>query len=333
LLYTSERPSIDALSNVIEFRPFLNTDPPAVVSIWNSQPPIRGRVNEVSMHQLEDSVFSIPYFVHEDFICATDDGALVGFVHVADVPSNHNGQPTNDGVIAQLLVNPDRSDSAELTNALLGKAEDRLAEKGRRRVYIGSRFPDCPFYLGLYGGSCIPGVFQAEKRYTAALKQAEYQGTEDILVLQRNLFTSKPTVNRQVLTLRRNYQLLTRVDAPVESWWLACSFGKCERTEFQIVPKIGGAPVGAIEYLNLEAFARQWNARSFGMNYIEIDSNSRRSGLASFLIEESLRSLHQQGVELVEGQISAKNKVIIELLKKCGFTRIERATQFAKSLA
>ena len=325
---------------MIEYRSFLNTDPPGIVDIWNNQPAHRARVEYMTMGLLEELVLSIPYFCHQDFICAVENGLLVGFVHVATVPppgdfggENENElAPSKDGVICQLLVYPDREDRHEITRQLLDSAEQRLVKTGHQRIYINSRFPDCPFYLGLYGGSCIPGVFAADKEYADILTAHGYKSVEDIIVMQRNLFESKPTVNRSILSMRRSYQLVTRVDAPVENWWLACSFGKCERTEFQILPKMGGAAVGGIEYLDLHEYMRQWNARSFGMNYIEIDEASRRSGLASFLIEESLRSLHAQGVELVEGQVSARNKVIVDLLQKCSFKRIERATQFAKVL-
>ena len=299
---------------------------------------MRARIQFLSMGALEEFVLSIPYFCHEDFICAEIDGELVGFAHVAPAPPLHNQDGSiipgqKDGVICQVLALPSRNDHSTLVAGLLEQAEKRLTATGHQRAFIASRFPDCPFYLGLFGGSCIPGVFQSEKEYAEILCARGYHADEDIFVMQRNLFESKPAVNRQILTLRRNYQLVTRVDAPVEDWWLACSFGKCERTEFQIMPKMGGPAVGGIEYLNLQEFMRQWNARSFGMNYIEIDEASRRSGLASFLIEESLRSLHAQGVELVEGQVSARNKVIFDLLEKCGFERIERATQYSKVLA
>ena len=71
---------------MIHFRPFRNTDPPALVDIWRSQPPLRRRAQGIDVTAMERFVFSKPYFEREGLIVAEEAGRPVGFVHAGFGP-------------------------------------------------------------------------------------------------------------------------------------------------------------------------------------------------------------------------------------------------------
>ena len=73
------------MGSVIQYRSFLNTDPPLLVDIWRRQPPLRGQVSTISRAMLDHYVFSKPFFDADGLILAIDEQSEnkipLGFVH------------------------------------------------------------------------------------------------------------------------------------------------------------------------------------------------------------------------------------------------------------
>ena len=73
-----------------------------------------------------------------------------------------NGILTDTGVICPVLVRPDCAE-AEVAAGLLEQCEQYLRSRGAKIIHGGGLRPFNPFYVGLYGGSELPGISRATR--------------------------------------------------------------------------------------------------------------------------------------------------------------------------
>ncbi len=145
------------------FRPFRNSDPPALVKLWNRTVPESGTARPLRVHELDTHAWGTVNFEAAGLIVAEKDGRIAGYVHAGfgpDLPvaSTRPFQLCHElGSICLLVIEPERDD-AELASGLIFAAERYLVGRGAKVIYAGGLFPLNPFYWGLYGGSEGSGV-------------------------------------------------------------------------------------------------------------------------------------------------------------------------------
>ena len=71
---------------MIDYRTFRNTDPPALVDLWNDSFTGRGAAYLRGTVLLEYFSFAKPYFDPQGLIIASADNHVVGFVHAGFGP-------------------------------------------------------------------------------------------------------------------------------------------------------------------------------------------------------------------------------------------------------
>ena len=292
---------------MIRYRNFLNTDSPSIVNIWRQQPPFRGLFSALTRDILDQRVFSKPYFEHAGLILAFDvaeDGSTelpLGFVHAGFAP-NASLSDLNyaAGIIAQLKVLPGER-AGEVGNGLLEHAFAYLKKSGASIADAGGAFPHAPFYQGLYGGSRIPGVMVNDTLTLKMLTDFGFHLTDEILLLERKLSGFRTIIDRDQMTLRRQYQIKAIPDPLETSWWESCTFGLAERDRFSVFHKSKREYVGAVSFWDMQPLASELGTPCRGMYDLNIKEELRRGGMATYLIGEALRHLMQQGVGRMEG--------------------------------
>ncbi len=317
---------------MIHVRPFRNSDPPHLVEVWRGQPPQRGLAQPVSVRLLEELVFSKPYFDRHGLLVAEDDlGHVVGFVHAGfGANEDRSSLSTQMGTVCLLLVLPNQPYD-EIAEPLLTAAEDYLRRRGAKLLYAGSIFPLNPFYLGLYGGSELPGVLESDARSLAFFQSHGYQQIDNVVVFQRQLTGFRPAVDRAQLQIRRSYQIEAVLDPPPQSWWEACTLGHADRTRFDLYPRGSRDRAATVTYWHIEPLASSWGTHAVGMLDLETAPAVRRRGLVTFLVGESLRQLQSHGATLVEAQTMAGNVPAIELYRKLGFHSVDQGFVLRKT--
>lgn len=315
---------------MIEFRPFRNTDPPQLAEVWRTHSGQRGLMQPMSVAVLERFVFSKPTFDSRGLFVAAEGDKLLGFAHGGFGPSeDHHALDTGVGVVSLVLVRPE-ADPA-VAGELRACVESYLQARGARTIFGGGRYPFCPFYYGLYGGSEITGMLDSDPRLQAVFQSAGYEVAESRLVLRRELAGFRPPVDRNQMQLRRHTTLDTIIDAPTKTWWGAIVLEPFERTQYFLQTRDGETGSASVQFWNMETMIGAWGVRAVGISGLEVSSTKRRQGLATYLLGESLRQLHAQGYALAEVHVQEDNPSAVRLFRKLGFEEVDRSVLYRKA--
>ncbi len=281
---------------------------------------------------VDDLILGKPFFDAAGFVMATEESEPIGFVHAGFCPTEDgaNLDPTQ-GVLSQLRV-VERDDTPKIAARLLEIADTYLRKRGSEVIYVGGKFPEAPCYQGLYGGSRIPGVLQDDALMTVALAAAGFQPQGDVLIFQRRLAGFRPMVDRQQMTVRRQFQLQSDSDPPFSTWWEACTMGFARRTGFELTERSTLTKAASLTFWDIEPLASSWGVRAMGMNDLRVANQFRRCGLATFLLGESMRYLAQEGVGLIEVQTLADDAASCGVFTKHGFELVGKGSLLTKTL-
>jgi ribosomal protein S18 acetylase RimI-like enzyme len=321
---------------VIQYRSFLNTDPPLLVDIWRRQAPLRGQVSTISRAMLDHHVFAKPFFDAQGLILAIDeqDGKHVplGFVHAGfGANSDRSDLDRRVGVISQLKLVPGEHER-EIADQLLNRACDYLKSSGAKEVHGGSHFPNAPFYLGLYGGSEVPGILVDDKMAVTAMGDFGFETSDRVIAMERRLSGFRSITDREQMALRRQYQINAVADPLEKSWWESCTVGMAERDRFSVYHKTNQNVCGSVSFWDIQPLANHWGVLARGMYGLRVPEELRRGGIATFLVGESLRHLMQQGIGLVEAQTRESDQAAIGVFRKLGFEQISYGLLMSKTI-
>ncbi len=279
-------------------------------------------------------------FDREGLIVAESDGQPVGFVHAAFGPTDDGTQISNDmGVIAMLMVRHGAGldDRVALAEELLARGEAFLRERGAKVLYAGGIKPLNLFYLGLYGGSELPGILESSGELQSLLRDHDYREIDRVVVVDCDLSRFRPPVSRQQMQLRRRWTIEVRYDPPVASWWEAMTVGVLDRIRFELMPRGGqsasSGPAASATFWNLEPLAGCWGVRAAGLIDVEVAAEHRQQGFATCLVAEALRALHAEGTTLVEAQTMAQNTAALAMYARLGFVEADQGVVLRKEAA
>jgi ribosomal protein S18 acetylase RimI-like enzyme len=316
---------------VVDYRSFRNTDPPALAAVWNEALAGRGAVRLRGSLPLENCVFAKLYFDPAGLVLAEEAGAVVGFGH-AGFGANPDGsaQSFAAGVTCMLAVRP-AFRRRGIGTELLRRCEEYLRGRGATTLHAGPRRPLDPFYLGLYGGSDLPGVLDSDAETAAFLKKRGYASGPSSLVFQRRLGQALKLLDPRSTNLRRRYDL--QVDlAPARSltWWQNSVLGLAEPLLFALADQQSGASAASALVYELEGFSWRWNQPSVGILDFFVRPELRGQGLGKLLLFQVLRYVQEQCFELAELQVPEGNEPAVRLCQALGFTRVDTGRTYQK---
>jgi ribosomal protein S18 acetylase RimI-like enzyme len=315
---------------VYHFRPFRNTDPPRLAEIWRDQPPQRGMAQPVTANILEQLVFSKPYFDPAGLIVALHDNVPVGFAHAGFGPNEeHNCLATDEGTTYQLLLRAEHRNTA-LAGELLSHTETYLREHGAKVIYAGGIRPLNAFYLGLYGGSELPGILASDRVFNDACLERGYREIDRVVVLLLELATFRPPITRNLRQLRREMICHETQAPPSRTWWEACTTGAFERIRFSLRRPGANDALADVWFWDVEPLSTSWGAPAAGMFDLDVPTDQRRKGLATFLLGDAFDRLRTRGILLVEAQTMQGNAPALKLYEKLGFKKVDEGIVYRK---
>jgi GNAT superfamily N-acetyltransferase len=315
---------------VYHFRPFRNTDPPRLAEIWRDQPPQRGIAQPVTAGILEQFVFSKPYFDPAGLIVALQDNVPVGFAHAGFGPNDEQTSlVTEIGTTYQLMLRAQHSDVA-LAGELLLHCETYLRDRGAKVIYAGGIRPLNAFYLGLYGGSELPGILAGDHVFNDACRQRGYREIDRVVVMLLELSSFRLPIARSLRQLRREMSTKESQAPAARNWWEACTTGAFERIRFSLSRAGASEPVADVWFWDVEPLSSSWGVPAAGMFDLKVSGEQRRKGLATFLLGDAFDRLRTRGVLLVEAQTMQHNAPALALYEKLGFKKVDEGVVYRK---
>ncbi len=303
---------------MLTFRHFRNTDPPIIASLWQSQAGQFGYLQPVSVNLFEQLVFAKLYFDYPGLILAFDGERPVGFAHAGFGPNDQiNSIETAMGSTCLIVATPDCARD-EVASGLLERCEKYLRSRGAETLYGGCLHPLNPFYLGLYGGSELPGILDSDGLMRRTFEGNGYSvigGTRGwMLDLQR----FEAVIDRRQFQIRRQMVVEVLDDAPTENWWDACTLNEFDLIRYVLVPR-SGVPIATATFRSMSPAGANGFGAAVGLIAMEVHSSQRRNGFATFVLSEAFRQFQKKGVATVEVQTMADNEPAANLYEKLGF--------------
>ena len=316
---------------MLTYRTFRNTDPPVITALWRSRAGQRGLMHPVSPDLFEQLVFAKLYFDYRGLVLAWDDGQAVGFAHAGFGPNEAGDDVSFDwGVTCLVLVRPDYPAAEEVAAGLLERCEQYLRQRGAKVLYGGGIQPLNPFYLGLYGGSELPGILDSDAAAQEVLRAHQYQEIDQTHIFQCDLSGFQTPIDRRQMQIRRQMVVEVTVDAPMRSWWEACTLCEFDLTRFDLIPRGGSGSVATAVFRSMEPTGATMLGRTMGLIELKVDETQRRHGLASFVLSEAFRQFLRQGIATVEVQAMEHNPSALSFYRKLGFQEVGKGSVFRK---
>jgi len=316
---------------MLTYRPFRNSDPPILVDLWQSRAGQPGLQQPVTPDLLEQLNFAKLYFDPKGLFLAFDEGRPVGFAHAGFGPNaDRTWISTESGATCVVIVRPDCNE-AEVASGLIERCEEYLRARGAKVLYGGGLAPINPFYVGLYGGSDLPGILDSDTVARQAFAARGYQETVQLLLLRCDLNAFESIIDRRQMQVRRQMLVEVTLDANSQTWWEASTIGEFDLARFVLVPRAGGSPIASAVFRSMEPSGISSAYRASGLINITVNESYRRRGLALFLLGEAFRQFQRQGIQHVETQVQQSETVILDILHKLGFRQTAQGSLWQRN--
>jgi ribosomal protein S18 acetylase RimI-like enzyme len=309
---------------VITYRTFRNWDPPTLVELWNASVASRGAARTIEVQDLDRLVFSKPYFDPKGIILAEGSSRAVGFVHAGFGASDDSGQLNRSfGVIAMLVVRPDERRRG-VGRELVRRAEEYLRAGGSTVIYAGSMHPLDPFYLGLYGGSELPGILKSDVAANQLFQSLGYKPVDECLVMQRDLTGPLAITDPKAKAWSRQATFEVVPQAAPPDWWTACRYAALEFSDFVVRINATGQIGARARGWEMYPAQKSWGVEAVGIVDVLVEPEFRKQGLGTFLMIQILRHFRENGLKMAEVQTMARNTLACRLFQRIGFREIDR---------
>jgi len=316
--------------HLIQIRPFLNSDPPALVAIWNAQPAAKRLARKMNVPTFEHFVLAKPYFDREGVLIAVHDGRAIGVVHAGFGPNeSHIAVDTSTGVICLLNILPDY-DTAELRAQLLQAAEAYLSSRGVSQIIGGPVSPFTSFYHGLSSIGESAGVLDEDQPTQEAFRAAGYGESMRNIVLQRDLTAFRPAFDRKQRAIQHNFDVVVDLDADLSDWWELCRYGPLPRCAFDAIERVSREKVARTIWWD-QAFTGAALQSSVSFSNVEVPESRRRTGIGTLLMNEAMKQLKSSGAFYATAQVPETNGIALSFFGSLGFTEVTRGTTFSKA--
>jgi ribosomal protein S18 acetylase RimI-like enzyme len=313
---------------VIRFRPYRNSDSPALVELWNQFCPDRAVVRPLTVHEFDALVIGNILFDREGMILAESDSGILGFVHAGFGPEQPLG-PSHRfdramGSIAMLVWDPNQPDP-DAQAQLIAHALHYLRRNGAQVIYGGGHFPLNPFYWGIYGGSEFAGVLDDHTQFRAALVAAGFEPVTETLLLELDLGREEPRDPRSTI-LRRQVRTEIHEDDLPDGWWQALAVGMFRPSFFTLVDKHKSHVVARATTWDFAGGEGIGDGRSrLCIIDLMVEASERRRGLGKHLLSEIARHARGQMADRICIQTPITNLAALGLYQSLGFEPMERA--------
>ncbi len=293
--------------------------------MWDQTVGSRGFGRATRQDHFETFVYSKMFFDPKGLILAHDaDNRIVGMVHAGFAKLDQEQHvDTSQGTINMILVDP-KHRRKSLGSQLLEKAQQYLADRGAVKQFAGGMFPINPFYLGLYGGSELPGVLESEPSGGAFFLAKGYERHATAAVYQRRIDRLSELSDVKSALLSRNVEIQVESWPMTSDWWQANTLGSIPSLKYEIRDRVSGDLAGWAWVVDMEPFSTAWQVPVVGITEFYIQEPFRRKGFGRLLLHRIMKHLRDQAISLVEVQTMEDNDAARGMYESLEFRQIDR---------
>jgi ribosomal protein S18 acetylase RimI-like enzyme len=295
-----------------------------LAEIWRSQPPQRGILQPLSPPLLEMAVFSKMHFDRQGLLIAERDGIPIGFAHAGFGPNDEGTAIDTSLSTTHVLMLRGGKPEGSLASDLLHASEAYQRSRGSQVLYAGGIQPLNSFYLGLYGGSEVPGILQSDRLFSSLCLAEGYREIDRVRILQCDLVGFRQPVSHKLRAIKRSTEIVEAIDPPTQTWWEACVWGALQRDRFQLRDKYLGRLMATACFWDVQPLSTCWGMCTAGLFNLYVEPEHRRRGYATYLLSEAIRILRRRGVATIEAQTMVANDAAAAFYNRLGFSEIDQ---------
>lgn len=315
---------------MIEYRPFRNTDPPRLLSLWHQAGLGRGAAEGFSCDILETLVFAQPYFDPAGLIVACEGSEIVGLVHAGFGPGEAYRLSRDVGVICAVIVHPEHR-GAGIGRELVRRAEEFLRSAGAGMLLAGPAEPYDPFYFGLYGGSQTAGFLESDPAAEPFFRALGYVPHARHRIYHRDLAERSEPMGLRLMSIRRSTKVAVPREWSPPDWWWVTRKGRLDSIQLAMCPKAGGDPLASITVLGLDLYLPKWQCRAIGLVDLWVEEPQRRKGYGQSFVVEVCRRVRSELITRVEAHAAESNPGAIAVFESAGFEQVDAGIVYRKA--
>jgi GNAT superfamily N-acetyltransferase len=252
-----------------------------------------------------------------------DNGQRVGFAHAGFGPNKtETALAYNAGVICLVGVRTAYRHQG-IGTELMERSIAYLRGKGARTIYAGPMRPYAPFYLGIYGGSDMPGFLASDEAAAPFLEYQGFRSSDTCMVFHRRLDQPINIADGRFPALRRRFNVRMVPRTGTGTWWQEAVLGPLEPLEFRLEEAINARVVARAEVWEMEGFSYRWGMPAAGVLSMQVHESMRRQGLGKFLLMHILKYLQEQYFGILEIQAMERNQPAVKLIRSLGFDQVD----------
>lgn len=316
---------------MVEYRTFRNADPPKLLALWNASRESRAFGVLRSCDALDALLFSKLYFDPAGLIVAESEGQVVGFAHAGFGASDDKRSLDKTlGAVYMVRVHPEFRRRG-IGTQLLHHGQAYLINNGVGVQYFGGMFPLNAFYLGLYGGSELPGLLETDGGTRAFATAHGYEPHDMCLVYHRRLDELPRIADTRIALLRRTVEVQAEPWPIPDNWWDGCVHGAMPSLRYEMIERETQELVGQALVWEMECFGAAWGIPTVGIVDFRIEPDFRRRGYGKLLLLTMMKHLREQQIELLELQTMSTNEPARGLYEELGFQHVDTGQAFRLS--
>ena len=308
---------------MIEIRPFLNTDPPALAEIINRCCKIE---SVVSASLLEHAVFSKIYFTHDRLLLAMKGQHLLGFVHLGSTASDD--PTTSTMTISNLLF--DEGDLAT-ASALVDAAAAFASDRGFTKLRIGSSPERAEYYNGISSHFLNVGIPDFQ-HVLPTLYAIGFKEITAWVCFECDPNAGKTPFRREHMLYRRSHDVVQVIDPVFNSNAINLVFSHLANSELRLIERHTNSIIGSLVYASLAHSYPGWpNGGVDVLSYIA-ECDDTASGVFDYLISELIRQIPDSGLSPLRVHVSETNVAHCDVLSGLGFDKRIRSVHVGLDL-